>query len=454
VIAAGKSYDARGPQPNPGEPYEDVYSQMYDVPAVEFAETSPDVTRTPNMQGFIRNYAAQKDAPADAASIMNSLTPKTVPVLSSLAHHYAVCDRWFASIPTQTFCNRSFVHAGTSSGYVNNGGGGVVFVNDTPTIYDLLTDAGKSWKIYTGGWLLESFTLLNQKPLWRYGPTQHFSHFKNFLRAAAQPNGLPNYSFIEPIYFDSLVWGPHNDMHPECNPWEFYGASNLHRGEALLATIYEAVRNSPDWDSTLLVVLFDEHGGCYDHVAPPGAADCQVAVAPDRVIPKGEPGGIGFRFDRLGPRVPAVVISAYTPPQTRLHEIFEHTSVLSTVVNCFGLPQGRLGNRQAVAADLSEAVSLPEARTDRAPIAKPQFSMLADIEAEWHAIVHSRLLREKQKRPISDLQRMALHGAAMVTGGTELHPRIAGMQHELEADMLLMEREALFVKDRVSGAGS
>jgi phospholipase C len=100
------------------------------------------------MAGFIRNYLDQKVKPNDGSIIMQQLTPKTLPVLSSLAHNYALCDQWFASIPTQTFCNRSFVHAGTSSGYVNNGGPGLCFVNDTPTIFDLLEAAGKSWNVF------------------------------------------------------------------------------------------------------------------------------------------------------------------------------------------------------------------------------------------------------------------------------------------------------------------
>ncbi len=106
VVPAGKSYEARCPQPNPGEPFEDVYSQIYDVPKVDFKDVPGDPPKPPSMQGFIRNYAVQKDKPADPTKIMESLTPKTLPVLSSLAHHYALCDRWFASIPTQTFCNR------------------------------------------------------------------------------------------------------------------------------------------------------------------------------------------------------------------------------------------------------------------------------------------------------------------------------------------------------------
>lgn len=449
VVLAGKSYDARSPQPDPGEPFEDVYSQVYDEPLLNLKDVPASPPHPPNMQGFIRNYADQKDRPTDPTKIMESLTPKTLPVLSSLAHHYALCDRWFASIPTQTFCNRSFVHAGTSSGYVNNGGGGLCFVNDTPTVFDLLEAAGKSWKIFYGGWLLESFTLLTQKSLWKYALTKHFAHFKDFVSAAGKKGGLPNYSFIEPVYFDSAVWGPHNDMHPECNLYQFYGPSNLHRGEALIWTIHDAIRNSPDWESTLLIILFDEHGGCYDHVPPPSSADCKVACTPDdKIIPADQSGGAGFKFDRLGPRVPAIIISAYTSPQTRLHDVFEHTSVLSTVVNCFALPQGRLGDRQAKALDVSAALTLSSPRNDRPPIAKPEFSAFEDVGAELRSIAHATLLGAKQK-PISDLQRTALHGAALFTQAGELHNRIEKLENELEADLLVIEHEAKLVKGKV-----
>jgi len=238
-------------------------------------------------------------------------------------------------------------------------------------------------------------------------------------------------------------------MHPECNLYEFYGPSNLHRGEALLFKTYEAVRNSPDWESTLLLILFDEHGGCYDHVPPPTAGQCDVAIAPDdRIIPKGEKGGIGFQFDRLGPRVPAIVVSAYTPPQTRLHDVFEHTSVLSTVVNCFGLSLGQFGARQARARDVGNALSLASPRTDRPVVPKPQISLIEDAQQELHSIVHSKLLGAKQK-PVSDLQRTALHGAAIFADAGHLHERIDQIENELEADLLLVEHEAKLVKNKL-----
>ena len=444
VFPAGKTSDPRSPQPNPGEPFEHVYSQIYDQPLLGLKDVPPNPPTAPSMNGFIRNYAAQKQAPVDPAKIMEALTPKTVPVLSSLAHHYAVCDRWFASIPSQTFCNRSFVHAGTSSGYVNNAGGGWCFVNDTTTIFDLLESARKSWRIYCGSWLLESFTLLTQRHLWKYALSEHFAHLRDFTTAAGKPGGLPNYSFLEPIYFDSLVWGPENDMHPECNPYEFYGPSNLERGEALVAKVYHAIRSSPDWERTLLIILFDEHGGCYDHVPPPSAPQCDVAIAPDVIIPASQPGGAGFKFDRLGPRVPAILVSAYTKPQTRLHSVFEHTSVLSTIVNCFELPANELGNRQPRASDVSAALNLPNPREDEPPIPSPDFSFLDDAEAAVHSIVHAKLRRSKQS-PISELRKYALHGMALFTQTNDLHPHIEAVGNDLEANLLLIEHEAKLV---------
>src|SRR5271168_222174 len=446
VVPAGKTYDPRAPQPNPGEPYQDVYSQSWDVPLVAAKDVPARPPQPPNMKGFIRNYMEQKgvanDPKVDPSLIMNSLTPKTVPVLSALAHNYAVCDHWFASIPTQTFCNRSFVHAGTSSGYVNNAGGGHCFVNETATIFNVLGEAKKSWRIYLGGWLLESFTLLTQRRIWKYAMTEQFAHLKEFL-GAAREGKLPNYSFIEPIYFDSLYWGAHNDMHPECNPWEFYGPSNVHKGEALIWEVYDAIRNGAGWEKTLLIILFDEHGGCYDHVPPPSSAECEFAIAPDdQIISAEEKGGAGFKFDRLGPRVPAIVVSAYTPQGTRLNGNFDHTSVLSTIVKRFELPAGQLGKRQEKAPDVGAALSLTSARTDRPAIEKPApVPFGEELETEAHAIAH-KLLSLAKAKPLSELRRTALHGMAQFRGETELHERVSKLESELEADLLLMEHEA------------
>src|SRR5207249_1706358 len=108
--------------------------------------------------------------------------------------------------------------------------------------------------------------------------------------------------------------------------------SNVLFGEQLLFDVFTALTKSPVWPSMLLIVLFDEHGGTFDHVPPP------AAVSPDRkVIPKSKPGGSGFPFDRLGVRVPAVLVSPLIKAGTISNTIYDHTSVIKTVINTFGL---------------------------------------------------------------------------------------------------------------------
>jgi phospholipase C len=444
AVPVAKGSDPTQPLPDPGEPYQDVYCQLYNVsPVPALDQVPPNPAQPPAMLGFVNNYAAQPMV-TDPSMIMNCFTPATVPVLSSLAYYYGVCDHWFCSIPSQTICNRSYAQAGTSSGYVNNDGGdGVIFLNKTPTIYNLLENSGKSWAVYSASWLITSLVLLTQEPVWEYAVTHHFGHLDDFLTAAKQPGGLPSYSFIEPVYIDSLRWGTENDMHPEANAVHFYGPSNLEKGEALLSTVYQAVRNSPDWNSTLLIILFDEHGGCYDHVPPPSSAECPFAISPDDVvIPPGQKGASGFQFNRLGVRVPAIIVSPYTPQQALLNDTFDHTSLLSTVVNCFDLPKGQLGKRQALAPDVSRALTLPSPRTDSPPVPQPSSSILKELQSEVSAVFHSAL-RDLKTKSLNPLQKTILTGAAQRLGKLDVQThRLASIESVLQADAFLMEREA------------
>jgi len=222
----------------------------------------------------------------DPGIIMNCFTPDRLPVLNGLARAYAVCDQWFSSVPTQTFPNRSFVHAATSSGYVYNswhtGDGPWDFrqlLNKTTTIYNLLEDAGVTWRIYHGGPLLLTNALLIQQRLWEFVPLgQHFFPMTRFYEDAAQPGGLPSYTFIEPNMLCSKEYGPENDMHPAYAIFDTGTPTDVRYGEELVYNVYEALRKSPDWKSTLLVITFDEHGGTYDHV-PPGPA-----CSPDGIV--------------------------------------------------------------------------------------------------------------------------------------------------------------------------
>src|SRR5947209_4224385 len=182
-VPVGRGNALTDPNPDPGEPYQDIYSQLYDVtPVPPLGSVPPEPPQPPDMLGFVNNYAQQKGV-TNPGIIMNCFTPLSVPVLSSLAYYYGVCDHWFASVPTQTLCNRSFVHAGTSSGYVNNqGDNGILFINRTPTVFNLLEAAGRSWKIYHASWLITCLALLTQEQLWPYKFTDHFAHLRQFKR--------------------------------------------------------------------------------------------------------------------------------------------------------------------------------------------------------------------------------------------------------------------------------
>jgi phospholipase C len=172
----------------------------------------------------------------------------------------------------------------------------------------------------------------------------------------AEHGTLPTYSFIEPNLFHG-----HNDMHPPfamLTPGlQFDAPSGLLGGEAFLARIYEAVRASnsargSNFLNTLLMVVFDEHGGTYDHVPPPAASP------PD---PAGPAGQMGFAFDRLGVRLPAIAVSPWISERTVVNDPHHHTSVIRTLRDRWNLGKPLTG-RDADAPDLAPILNRTEPR--------------------------------------------------------------------------------------------
>lgn len=324
------------PCPDPGE----LFSQ--DMNAQLFGAGNP-TTGTPTMDGFVINYMAQAGVgAADAKAVMHHFTPDQVPVISQLATAFGVSDCWHASAPCQTWPNRFFVHTATAGGYVNNSP--VHFPYTMKSVFELLDERQKEWRIYFHD-LPQAATLAN---IWESGAT-NFRRFEADFVSDAMTGKLPAYSFIEPRYFSSsLLQLIPNDEHPP---------HNVHYGEQLIATVYNAVRNGPNWARTLFVVIYDEHGGCYDHVPPPAAA------------PPGGPTPDGFAFDRYGVRVPAVIVSPYIPAGTIVRPPdgagypFDHTSIIATLRELFQL-DGPLTGRDAVAPNLVSALSLAEPTND------------------------------------------------------------------------------------------
>jgi phospholipase C len=371
------------PSPDPGEEYQHVNTQLFgridppsnrNVLAERMAapwNAPANARQRPTMDGFVTDYISSFTAElgrppsyAEYAQIMTGYTPQQLPVTSALARGFACFDRWFCEVPSQTFANRSFFHAATSSGFVDNLSPADSFPvhNDAETIFERLNLANQDWMVYCDPPSHLSLTgIIHARRLLPHFSTR-FATTDQFLEDCA--NGrLPTYSFIEP----NLLYG-HNDMHPAFDAL-FPDAlidppSSLLGGEALLARIYDAIRsarseNGSNVWNTLFVVTFDEHGGTYDHVPPP------PVPRPDPAAP---PGQFGFGFDRSGLRIPAIAISPWIPAQTVISAEYRNTSVITTLRNRWQLGAPLTG-RDTIAADLAPVLTLD---TPRDPADWPQ----------------------------------------------------------------------------------
>jgi len=327
-----------------------------------------------NNSGFIASYSENQAKAPDR--IMKCFSPAQLPVLNQLAQEFAICDQWFSSMPGPTWPNRLFVMAATSGGLDNSPStidslleatiNGFEFQHGN--FFDLLDSNCIPWAVYSG----DDFpfcTLLqgmNQNRL--RGKVKLFG---NFAPDVANPNFSDNFTFIEPRYSQN-TFDPDGPGNFECGD-SMHPLDDVTRGEALVKSVYEAVRNSPVWDRSVLIITFDEHGGFYDHVAP------GPAVPPGDTETTGY-SEFGFKFDRLGVRVPAIVISAHTPKGVIDHTVYDHTSILATVERMYGM--GNLTNRDKAANDFQNLLSLETARTD-APTtlnspATPNFPLACD----------------------------------------------------------------------------
>ncbi|KAF2104443.1 phosphoesterase family protein [Rhizodiscina lignyota] len=332
------------PNPDPEETFSNVTYQL-------FGPEKPSANPTwPNM-GFVINYAnaTGHKSPVD---IMKPFNPAQLPVISSLAANFAVSDRYFCSIPSQTWPNRSFMHAGTSNGNVNNGDIPNPFDWDVRNIFNVLEDVGADWRIYSDTELVPPLTRVMFPNLWVYD--DHFLHFDDFKQDCASGK-LAQYTFLEP----SFVVDP-NDEHPP---------HDVVAGEKFLHDIWQAVSQSPAWPETLLMITYDEHGGTYDHVHPPFGA-----ASPDA---KSNPGQEGFTFDRFGVRVPCILISPWIQAGTVFRSPtatpYDHTSLLATLRDWLSIPKDKMltSARIAAAPTFEQVLNLQQARTDIPNIPPP-----------------------------------------------------------------------------------
>ncbi|HUZ64304.1 MAG TPA: alkaline phosphatase family protein [Acetobacteraceae bacterium] len=298
-------------------------------------------------RGFVNDFVHThpNSTPEERQEVMGYYPRGFLPGLHTLAEHFVVCDRWFASLPGPTWMNRLFAHSGTSLGHVNEPGSlfsSKLHIYNERTLYDELSDAGVPWRIYYGD-VPQSLVMTHQFA--HLGSYRAYKHWHDDIAAG----DLPAYTFIEPSYF-----GPgQNDQHPP---------HDVMRGDALIADAYNTLRANPAlFARTLLMVLYDEHGGFFDHVPPP------PTIAPDDHTQH-------FAFDRLGFRVPAVLVSPMLDPGV-VSTVFDHTSLLRMASGLWPKVQP-LGRRAKQAAD--PIASLAWRETPRTDL--PEAGVAPDIQ--------------------------------------------------------------------------
>lgn len=366
----------RVPAFDPYEPLEHVQVQLYadaygNMPQGDFW------SETPAMTGFVWDYNSGPNC--TPGEVMGAYSSAQLPVLYGLAQNYAVSDRWFCSVPTQTDPNRAFSICGTSLGAEDNSDISSSTFTNANTIFNVLGHAGKSWGVY---WQMDN-PLATGEPIVSWAPytSYYFSklnqapnggvyQWSSFLDALA--NGtLPNFCYLEPY------WGGGGGI--DCSAWVGIQGNDYHPpawvgpAEASLNALYTAIVNSPQWKSMLLVITFDEHGGTFDHVPPPAA-----------VPPDGNVGRTGFAFDRMGARVPTILVSPFIAGPTVFRAPsgssydFDHTSFLATFCKWAGIDPASagLGARTSVAPTF-EGVLSEASRSDT-----PSFTVPSDYASQ------------------------------------------------------------------------
>jgi len=328
--------------------------------------------------GFVRSYAddlLRRTHTVDhdhVAEVMQCFSAKQLPAINQLAREFCLCDRWHCDVPGPTMPNRMFMHAATSEGYVHNN---FKRPYSSKTIYELVEEKGLTWATYFHD-LNEvlQFQKLAQTPA-------HFRRFEAWATDVADGN-LPNYTFLLPRFLNARG-----------NAGETLAANSQHAPEDarfadhLIADVYDALAgNEVLFAKTALIVTYDEHGGFYDHVKPGPAVnpDGQNSPNPDDRATFHVP---FFAFDRIGLRVPTVIVSPWIAAGTVEHRLLQHTSVIKTTTEIFDLngPLNRRDQSASSFADLFQRLPAPRKaqemprKLDRPPLENIVESVVAGV---------------------------------------------------------------------------
>ena len=264
VVPYGISADMDSPNPDSGEEWYHTNTQLFGTiddhnrgkigEAVTEPWNAPPPGATPAMDGFVTDYIStftgeigRQPTYEEYAQIMTGYTPDQLPVLSGIAREFGVFDHWFSEVPSQTFMNRSFWTAATSSGLVVNSPVRKWFTkNDAETIFERLEQHGRTWKVYVMEPMCLSFTGIIHYSRLKDRLATHFVPFAEFEKDAAAGT-LPDFSLIEP----NMIAG-HGDYHPAFGRSSFGGnvdikldsSSSMLGGEAFLERVFNVYRSA------------------------------------------------------------------------------------------------------------------------------------------------------------------------------------------------------------------
>lgn len=371
---------------DPGHEFKDVLEQLCGAEAA--GKYKGGAYPCVNNSGFASSYATSltEDTGTPTAAHIGDImacfnTQKQLPVIWQLAREFAICDNWYSSLPGPTWPNRFFVHGASSAGWTDSPHltdeinweliHGFRYCNGS--IFQALSNAGHEWRLYNddknqfsddasgpeyGGWISQVASLHGISQLDLHS-IDRFACDLNEKTAEGLPAYTHSYTFIEPNFGRSF-----RSPQPPYKGPTYKGGSSQHPeddpsgGEGLIKAVYEAIRNSPVWNTSLLIIVYDEHGGFYDHVKP-----C-CAIPPGDGIPEGQKtrNALGFDFTQYGVRVPAVIVSPLIPSGTVDHTLYDHSSILATLERLLGMKP--LTKRDESAKDLRHLLTNPAPRED------------------------------------------------------------------------------------------
>ncbi|KAK6839417.1 phosphatidylglycerol specific phospholipase [Apiospora arundinis] len=327
---------------DPNHSISGVNMQLFSTwhPDEQLVKGAPD-WKYENMRGFVTEQAVayKTEDKSRAAEAINYYTPEHIPVFNAIAENFVLFDRWFCSVPGPTNPNRAYLTSGTSHGHGRNDDAFGKYGLPQKSIFEQLSEKNVSWVNYQNS---------------TTGPGKGFLPDADFYEWTARSGAnVTNVKPLQQFYADAAAGTlpQFTYINPECCSYQSYHPpSPINLGEEFIKGIYEAVRNSPQWDDTLFVLTFDEHGGFGDHVPPPvNVPDGGDGLSYTEKAADGK--NITFGFNRLGPRVPTILIS----PWVGKGEVenkgsnnggeYTHTSILGFLSELWGVGEADASGR-------------------------------------------------------------------------------------------------------------